>query len=61
MSVVKAMKAAELPINREKVPSGGCMVAATALHSRAKFLLTEDPHFAKLNEIETRRTTKVRM
>ena len=45
----------------ERVPWGNCIVAATALHSKAKFVLTEDPHFADVNEIETRRTSEARV
>lgn len=46
---------------QEKVPWGDCIVAATALHSKAKLVLTEDPHFADLNEIEARRTSEARL
>jgi predicted nucleic acid-binding protein len=46
---------------QEKVPWGDCIVAATALHSKAKFVLTEDPHFSDLNEIEARRTSEARL
>ena len=46
---------------QEKVPWGDYIVAATALHSKAKLVLTEDPHFASLNEIEARRTSEARL
>lgn len=46
------------PKYQEKVPWGDYIVAATALHSKAKLVLTEDLHFASLNEIEARRTSE---
>jgi predicted nucleic acid-binding protein len=46
---------------QEKTPWGDCIVAATAIHSKAKFVLTEDPHFADLKEIEARRTSEARL
>ncbi len=46
---------------QERAPWGDCIVAATALHGKVKFVLTEDPHFATLNEIEPRRTTKMHL
>ena len=46
---------------QEKVPWGDCIVAATALHGKAKLVLTEDPHFADLREIEARRTSEARL
>jgi predicted nucleic acid-binding protein len=46
---------------QEKVPWGDCIVAATALQSKAKFVLTEDPHFSDLNEIVARRTSEARL
>jgi len=46
---------------QEKVPWGDCIVAATALLNKAKFVVTEDPHFAKISEIEVRRTSQLRL
>jgi predicted nucleic acid-binding protein len=46
---------------QEKVPWGDCIVAATALDRKGKFVLTEDPHFVNLNEVEARRTTEARL
>jgi predicted nucleic acid-binding protein len=44
----------------EKIPWGDCIVAATAIQSKAKFVVTEDPHLADVKEIKTRRTLEVR-
>jgi predicted nucleic acid-binding protein len=46
---------------QEKVPWGDCIVAATALLNKAKFVVTEDPHFAEISEIEVRRTSQLRL
>jgi len=46
---------------QEKVPWGDCIVAATAAQNRAKFVVTEDPHFADIKEIETRRTSELHL
>ena len=46
---------------QEKVPWGDCIVAATALLNKAKFVVTEDPHFTKISEIEVRRTSQLRL
>jgi len=46
---------------QEKVPWGDCIVAATALLNKAKFVVTEDPHFAEISEIEGRRTSQLRL
>lgn len=45
---------------KEKVPWGDCIIAATALRSRAKFVVTEDPHFTELKEIQARRLSQLR-
>jgi len=47
--------------NQEKVPWGDCIVAATALLNKAKFVVTEDPHFTEISEIEARRTSQLRL
>lgn len=46
---------------QEKVPWGDCIVAATAVQSRAKFVMTEDPHLMGVKEIEARRTFELRI
>lgn len=46
---------------QEKVPWGDCIVAATALLNKAKFVVTEDPHFTEISEIEVRRTSQLRL
>jgi predicted nucleic acid-binding protein len=46
---------------QEKVPWGDCIVAATALLNKAKFVVTEDPHFVDISEIEVRRTSRLRL
>lgn len=46
---------------QEKVPWGDCIVAATALLDKAKFVVTEDPHFTAISEIEVRRTSQLRL
>jgi predicted nucleic acid-binding protein len=46
---------------QEKVPWGDCIVAATAAQNRAKFVVTEDPHFVGIKEIETRRTSELHL
>ena len=46
---------------QEKVPWGDCIVAATAAQNRAKFVVTEDPHFVDIKEIETRRTSELHL
>jgi predicted nucleic acid-binding protein len=43
----------------EKVPWGDCVVAATAILGKAKFVITEDPHLMGVKEIETRRTSEL--
>jgi len=44
---------------QEKDPWEDCIVAATATQNRAKFVVTEDPHFVHIKEIETRRTSEL--
>lgn len=44
---------------KEKLPWGGCIVAATAVRNKAKLVVTEDPHFAESREIEARRVTEL--
>jgi len=46
---------------QEKVPWGDCIVAATAIEARAKFVITEDPHLMGMKEIEARRTSEMRL
>ena len=46
---------------QEKIPWGDCTVAATAIRSKAKFVITEDPHLMDIKEIETRRTSELRL
>jgi len=46
---------------QEKVPWGDCIVAATAAQNRAKLVITEDPHFVHIKEIETRRTSELHL
>ena len=45
----------------EKVPWGDCIVAATAVQNKAKFVVTEDPHLVEIKEIEARRTSELRL
>lgn len=44
----------------EKIPWGDCIVAATAVQNKAKFVVTEDPHLMDIKEIEARRTLELR-
>jgi predicted nucleic acid-binding protein len=46
---------------QEKVPWGDCIVAATALENKAKFVVTEDPHLMDMTEIEARRTSQLHL
>jgi len=46
---------------QEKVPWGDCIVAATAVQNKAKFVVTEDPHLMEIKEIETRGTSELRL
>lgn len=46
---------------QEKVPWGDCIVAATAVQHKAKFVITEDPHLMEIKETETRRTSELRL
>lgn len=46
---------------KEKVPWGDCIVAATAIWNKAKFVVTEDPHFTELSEIEARKSSELRL
>jgi predicted nucleic acid-binding protein len=46
---------------QEKVPWGDCIVAATAVQNKAKFIVTEDPHLMDIKEIEPRRTSELRL
>lgn len=46
---------------QEKVPWGDCIVAATAVQNKAKFVVTEDPHLMDVKEIEARRTSELRL
>ena len=46
---------------KEKVPWGDCIVAATAVQNKAKFVVTEDPHLMEIKEIEARRTSELRL
>ena len=46
---------------KEKVPWGDCIVAATAVQNKAKFVVTEDPHLMDIKEIETRGTSELRL
>ena len=46
---------------QEKIPWGDCVVAATAVQSKAKFVVTEDPHLMEIKEIEARRTSELRL
>ena len=39
----------------ERIPWGDCIIVATGLMSKAEFILTEDPHFERIDEIRTRR------
>jgi predicted nucleic acid-binding protein len=39
---------------KEKLPWGDCIVAATAVRNKAELVVTENPHFAELREIEAR-------
>lgn len=45
--------------HKEKMPWGDCIVAATAVRSKAKFVVTEDPHFSEFKEIEARRVSEL--
>ena len=46
---------------QEKVPWGDCIVAATAVQNKARFVVTEDPHLMEIKEIEARRTSELRL
>jgi predicted nucleic acid-binding protein len=46
---------------KEKVPWGDCIVAATAVQNKAKFVVTEDAHLMDIAEIEARRTSELRL
>jgi len=46
---------------QEKIPWGDCIVAATAARNRAKRVVTEDPHFVDIKEIETRKTSELHL
>jgi predicted nucleic acid-binding protein len=46
---------------QEKVPWGDCIVAATAVQNKARFVVTEDPHLMEIKEIEARRNSELRL
>ena len=46
---------------QEKIPWGDCIVAATAVQNKAKFVVTEDPHLMEIKEIEARRSSELRL
>jgi len=46
---------------QEKVPWGDCIVAATAVQNKAKFVVTEDPHLTDVKEIQARRISELRL
>jgi predicted nucleic acid-binding protein len=46
---------------KEKVPWGDCIVAATAARNKARFVVTEDTHLMEIKEIEARRTSELRL
>jgi predicted nucleic acid-binding protein len=45
----------------EKVPWGDCVVAATVAQNKAKFVVTEESHFASVGEVEARGISKLRL
>jgi len=46
---------------QEKIPWGDCIVAATAVQNKSKFVVTEDPHLMEIKEIEARRSSELRL
>lgn len=45
----------------EKIPWGDCIIAASGILSKAKIVVTEDPHFKQLKEIRAEVLAKVKM
>jgi predicted nucleic acid-binding protein len=45
----------------EKIPWGDCIIAATGILSKAKIVVTEDPHFKQLKEIRAETLDKVKV
>lgn len=41
----------------EKIPWGDCIIAATGVLSKAKIVITEDPHFKQFEEIDAKTLT----
>jgi predicted nucleic acid-binding protein len=44
---------------QEKIPWGDCLIAAVAIENRAESIVTEDPHFATIKEIQAKRTSQI--
>lgn len=45
----------------EKIPWGDCIIAATAVLSKAEIVLTEDPHFKQFEEIKVKTLAQIRI
>ena len=46
---------------QEKIPWGDCIVAVTAARNKAKFVVTEDPHFVEIKEIDARKASQLHL
>lgn len=62
MDVAIAERAASLRHKyQEKVPWGDCIVAASGINNKSNIIISEDPHFDEIKEINTRRLDSVRL
>lgn len=62
MDVTIAERAATLRHRyQEKVPWGDCIVAASGINNKADIIISEDPHFDEIKEINMRRLDSVRI
>ena len=46
---------------QEKIPWGDCIVAASALNNKTGIVISEDPHFSKINEIKMRKLASIHL
>lgn len=62
MDVAIAERAASLRHRyQEKVPWGDCIVTASGINNKANIIISEDPHFDEIKEINTRRLDSVHL
>jgi len=46
---------------QQKVPWGDCLIAATAIETKADSVVTEDPHFAVIKEIRAKYASQIQI